>query len=158
MPFTSAAIPLNSDAMRGESRPRKPKGELRTLFSRYKWRLLFTYALFTLENVLRLAQPLLLGWAINDLLQGRYWGVGYLAIGHVAHMGMRVFRQMYDTRVFTHIYAERATELVSEQRGAGVEVSKVAARSTLARQFVDFFELHVPMVLRAARNWWAMGS
>jgi hypothetical protein len=40
-----------------------------SIFSAYRWRILATYALFNLENLLRLAQPLVLGWAIHDLTQ-----------------------------------------------------------------------------------------
>src|SRR3712207_8857328 len=45
------------------------------VFSAYRWRLLFTYGLFNLENLLRLAQPFVLGWAIHDLLQSSSVGL-----------------------------------------------------------------------------------
>ncbi len=98
---------------------------------------------------MRLAQPLLLGWAINGLLRASFGGLILFACGHVAHMVMRTWRQMYDTRTFTRIYADRAGELVTEQRGRGIDASRVTARSALARQFVDFFESHVPLVIRS---------
>jgi ABC-type multidrug transport system fused ATPase/permease subunit len=125
------------------------RNELRLVLQRYRWQILFTYALFNVENLLRLAQPLLLGWAINGLLRGAYGGLGLFAAGHVAHLLMRSLRQMYDTRTFTRIYADRASELVLQQRGSGVAVSQVAARSTLSREFVDFFERHIPIIIRS---------
>ncbi len=124
------------------------RNEFRLLFRRYRWSILLTYALFNIENLLRLAQPLLLGWAINGLLSSSYAGLIVFACGHTAHMLMRTLRQMYDTRTFTRIYADRATELVTEQRSHGVDASRVAARSSLSREFVDFFERHVPIVMR----------
>jgi hypothetical protein len=111
--------------------------------------ILLTYALFNLENLLRLAQPLVLGWAINDLLQGSYRGLSWFIGQHSAHLGIGTFRRMYDTRAFTAIYTDLATRLVSEQRSSGVEVSRVAARSAMSRHYVEFFEQHVPMVIRA---------
>src|SRR5262245_57526820 len=47
---------------------------------------------------------------------------------------------MYDTRAFTAIYTDTVTRLVCRQRGAGVGVSTVAARSGLARELVNFLE------------------
>ena len=119
------------------------------MFRQYRGRILLTYFLFNVENLLRLAQPLLLGWAINGLLGSSYRGLIIYACGHTAHMMMRTVRQMYDTRTFTRIYADRAGQLVVDQRERGVDVSRVAARTTLSREFVDFFERHVPLMMRA---------
>jgi ABC-type multidrug transport system fused ATPase/permease subunit len=127
----------------------KDRGELRRLLRRHRWQILFTYALFNVENLLRLAQPLFLGWAINGLLHSSYHGLFLFAAGHFSHLLLRSMRQMYDTRTFTRIYADRATELVLQQRGRGIDVSRVAARSALSREFVDFFERHIPVVIRS---------
>jgi hypothetical protein len=120
---------------------------LRSLFATYRWRLLCTYGLFNLENLLHLAQPLVLGLAINDLLHSSYRGLVLFAGLHVSFVSMSVLRRMYDIRAFTGIYADLATRLVVEQRGRGVEVSRVAARSALSREVVTFFERDVPVVL-----------
>jgi len=122
---------------------------LRGLFLSNKWRMLATYILFNLENLLRLAQPLVLGWAINDLLASSYRGLFWFIGQHLAHLAIGTFRQMYDTRAFTSIYTDLATRLVADQRAGGVEVSRVAARSAMSRNYVEFFERHVPMVIRA---------
>ena len=122
---------------------------LRGLFFAHKGRMLLTYGLFNIENLLRLAQPLVLGLAIDGLLKGSFFGL-FLFIGqHLAHLAISSARQMYDTRAFNAIYTELATGLVTDQRGREVEVSRVAARSALSRGYVEFFELHVPQVIRA---------
>ncbi|MCA9268295.1 MAG: hypothetical protein KDA41_07480 [Planctomycetales bacterium] len=108
-----------------------------------------TYGLFILENLLRLAQPLVIGWAINDLLAGRRFGLALFVVAQVIHMAIRVARQMVDTRSFTSIYSRAAGELVLSQRGRDVDVSTVAARSALAREFVEFFERHVPTIVQS---------
>ena len=128
---------------------RGSRGELWGFAMRYRWRIAVTYGLFVIENLLRLAQPLLIGWAINDLLQSSFIGLLIFAAGQIAHMAIRVARQMYDTRAFTGIYSEKAGELVLQQRADQVDVSTVAARSALAREFVEFFERHVPIVIQA---------
>ncbi|MCR9117588.1 MAG: ABC transporter six-transmembrane domain-containing protein [bacterium] len=122
---------------------------LGSLVWRYRGRLGFTYALFVLENGLRLAQPLLLGWAINDLLAAKSIGLFAFAGGHLLHLAIRTFRQMYDTRALGAIYAERAAEVVVAQRDRGETLSRVSARSSLSQRFIDFLERSVPLAIRS---------
>ena len=122
---------------------------LRSLFFANKGRMLATYALFNVENLLRLAQPFVLGLAINGLLRGSYGGLLLFIAQHLAHLAISTFRQMYDTRSFTALYTDLATRLVVEQRAGRVEVSRVAARSALSRSYVEFFEDYVPLVIRS---------
>ena len=98
--------------------------ELRTVLRQNWWRLSLTYALFNIENVLRLAQPLLLGWAINGLLHSSLEGVIAFATGHVLHMLIRTWRQMFDTRTFTRIHAGRAGRLVVRLASSLTEAAK----------------------------------
>ena len=130
--------------------PSEPALSLRALFLSNRGRMLGTYALFNLENLLRLAQPLVLGWAINGLLKGSYVGLLLFVAQHLLHLLISSARQMYDTRAFTAIYTDLATRLVLDQRERQVEVSRLAARSSLSRGYVEFFEHYVPMVIRAA--------
>src|SRR5262249_16549023 len=129
--------------------PRHGPLTLRALFRTYRWRILFTYGLFSLENLLMLVQPFVLGLAINGLLRGSYLGVILFVVQHFTHLVMGASRRMYDTRAFTGIYSDLATELVLEQRDRDVEVSRVAARSALSREFVEFFERCLPVLLQA---------
>jgi hypothetical protein len=120
------------------------------LFQAHWRRITLTYALFNVENLLHLAQPLVLGLAINGLLQSSYAGLGLLAAQHVAHLFVGTARRLYDTRVFTSIYTDLAAGFVARQREAGADVSAVAARSALAHELVDFFERDVPLVFASA--------
>ncbi len=129
-------------------RPRR-LGTLRALFRRHYGRLLLTYGLFNLENLLALVQPLALGLAINDLLQGSSRGLYLFVLQHFAHLLIGALRRRYDVRVFAGIYADLATRVVVEQRRRQVEVTRIAARSDLSRAFVDFFQRDVPVVLYA---------
>lgn len=121
---------------------------LGNLFRRFRWRILLTYALFNLENVLRLLQPLVLGIAINGLLQGSYFGLLLFLAQHLTHLGIGTIRRIYDTRTYAHIYSTLATEVVRRHKERGIEISRISARSSLSRALVDFFEIDVPVVLR----------
>jgi ABC-type multidrug transport system fused ATPase/permease subunit len=121
---------------------------LRGLFAAYRWQILFTYGLFTLENLLVLAQPLVLGLAINGLLQSSYLGLGLFVVQHFSHVLIGTLRRMYDARAFIRIYNDLASRLVLEQRRREVDVSRVAARSALSREIVDFFERYLPVLLQ----------
>jgi ABC-type multidrug transport system fused ATPase/permease subunit len=121
---------------------------LHTLFSENRLRILATYTLFTIENLLRLAQPFALGWAINDLLTSQIFGVGVLVAQHVLHLVVGLARQVYDTRTFSAIYSDLATRMIVSQRAAGIDVSRITARASLSREFVEFFEHSIPMLMK----------
>lgn len=118
------------------------------LFAQNRGPMLGAYSLFVLENLLRLAQPFALGWAINDLLAGRMTGLWVLVGQHVLFMTFGLWRQVVDTRVFSRIYSRLATRLIVDQRERGVEESRIAARSALSREYVDFFEKTIPTSVR----------
>lgn len=128
---------------------------LSDLFRRYRGQILGVYGLFNLENLVKLAQPIALAWAIDGLLTGSWTGLLVLVAQHLAGLALTVARQSIDTRVFTGIYADLVSGVVVEQRGRDVPVSTVAARSNMSREFVDFFEMHLPALFRAG---WSLGG
>lgn len=148
MTVTNATV-LNAAAMCLPNVEAKPTPSLRSLFLSHKRSMLITYALFNIENILRLAQPFVLGLAIDGLLKSSYVGLLWFAAQHLAHMLIGSFRRMYDTRVFSEVYTDLATQLVGRQREQRVGVSRVAARSSLSRSFVEFFERYVPLAIRS---------
>jgi ABC-type multidrug transport system fused ATPase/permease subunit len=132
------------------SPPNLANNPLRAIFAGNRVKLLLTYFLFNCENLLRLSQPFVLGLAINDLLHDSSFGL-FLFVGqHLAHLLIGSLRQMYDTRVYSAIYTNLATGLILEQRERRISTSKVAARSTLSREFVEFFETYVPLLMRSS--------
>ncbi|APB33658.1 hypothetical protein GlitD10_1337 [Gloeomargarita lithophora Alchichica-D10] len=106
--------------------------------------LLVTYGLTLLENILELLYPLLIGRAIDDLLQEKYMGIISLASLWLLHTGIEVARNIFDTITFTRIYNNLVVSVVLDQHRKGVASSQIAARSALSREFVDFFEQDVP--------------
>lgn len=120
---------------------------LKMLGRRHSKKLLLTFLLVITENVMYLLYPLLAGFAINAILSG-------LALHAMLYAGM-VFimwaigaaRRSVDTRTFARIYAELAVPVILTQRSENHGASTIVARVTLSREFVDFFEKHLPVLI-----------
>lgn len=118
---------------------------------KHKYRLIFTYSLFSLEMLGGLLRFYFFGEAINGLIKGSYTGLIVLAIIHLSYLIVGTIRHMYDTRTYTAIYTSLVTKFLS-RRYNKIEVSKLSAHSTLAREFVDFLEHDLVYVIEAAYN------
>jgi len=125
---------------------------LKMLGRRHRKKLLLTFLLVVAENVMYLLYPLLAGFAINAMLSGRalhamlYAGMVFImwAIGAA--------RRSVDTRTFARIYAELAVPVILTQRSENQGASTIAARVTLSREFVDFFEKHLPVLITSVAS------
>ncbi len=124
---------------------------LRTLIVKHKYQLSFTYFLFTLETLGSLLRFYFFGEAINDLIKGSYHGLIVLSIVHIIYLIVGTARHIYDTRTYTAIYTSLVTKLLS-RRFEKIELSKLSAHSTLAREFVDFLEHDLVYVIEATYN------
>lgn len=111
---------------------------------RHRLRLGFTYALTLVENLLDVLYPFLTGLAIDAVLAGRWTGVAPLLGAWLLHLGVGLFRHVYDTRVFTLVYADLAGGLVERQRAQGADAAHLAARVALSREMVDFLQADLP--------------
>ncbi|MDF2479992.1 MAG: hypothetical protein K0R79_349 [Stenotrophomonas indicatrix] len=122
---------------------------LKAILRTYPWQLTGTFSLVALENALLLAYPLFAGFAVDAIIRGN--------VGHaISYAGVVLLfwlvgaaRRAVDTRTFTRIYADLAVNVVQAQRRLGQATSTSAARVVLAREFVDFFEKHVPIIATA---------
>ena len=123
---------------------------LRAVFRSHRLRLAVTYGLLNVENLIHLLQPLALGVAINGLLRGEAGGLGWLLAQLVGELAVGTARRVYDTRTFTAVYTALACDVVAAQTARGTDVSAVAARTALSREFVVFFEEQVPVAFRTA--------
>ena len=118
---------------------------------KHKYQLVFTYSLFSLEMLGNLLRFYFFGEAINDLIKGSYHGLIVLTVVHLAYLIIGTVRHMYDTRTYSAIYTSLVTKFLS-RRFSKIEVSKLSAHSTLAREFVDFLEHDLVYVIEAAYN------
>jgi hypothetical protein len=115
----------------------------------FRWRIALTYALTVVEDLLELSYPWATGLAINGLLAHDYRMAAPVMIAWVLHTAVGCARQMYDTRLYTEVYNAIVIDTVLRQRQAGIEPTTVAARSTMSREFVTFFEKDMPVVINA---------
>jgi ABC-type multidrug transport system fused ATPase/permease subunit len=122
---------------------------LKKLFIAHHRSILLTYLLTLLENLLKLFFPWAIGIAIDGLLKRNYQGLILLACIRLAYVITVVSRKVYDTRTFANIYSNLATLVVLEQNQQKVSTSQIIARSSLSREFVNFFENDLPEVFQA---------
>ncbi len=124
---------------------------IRNLVMKYKYKLLITYALFSMEMMGSLLRFYFFGEAINDLIKGSYRGLIVLSLVHLAYLIVGIFRHMYDTRTYTAMYTSLVTTFIS-RRIHSLPVSKLSAHSALAREVVDFMEHDLVYMIEAAYN------
>lgn len=97
-------------------------------------RITLTYVLTFLENVFELMYPWAIGIAVNGVLVGNPKLVAPLIVTWIAHIIVGGARQLYDTRLFSRLYAAMATDIVVVQTEDGEDVSEVSARVEMAHE------------------------
>ena len=102
--------------------------------------------MLTVERMLGVAVPFVLGVAINDLIAGSFRGVWWLVGLELVALTIGTLRRLYDTRVYAGIYTDIADK--TAQR-TDISVGRRAARLGLARELVDFFEWELPELFAA---------
>jgi ABC transporter transmembrane region len=112
-----------------------------------RYRIALTYGLSVAASGFLFLYPLLTGWAIDGVLAGHYQGLTMLIGVWSFHLAMDYGRQRMDTITFSGIHARAATEMIEEQRAAGVETSTVSARSSMLLELTNFFAYQVPYIL-----------
>lgn len=122
---------------------------LKAIARAYPGKLSLTLSLVALENGLLLAYPLFAGFAVDSIIRGDASSAVFYAAVVLAFWVIGALRRSVDTRTFTQIYADLAVLVVMDQRNRKQKTSTVAARVVLAREFVDFFEKHVPIIATA---------
>ena len=61
--------------------------------------------------------------------------------------GLGAYRRIYDTKLYTRMFANLSSDVVARQLAQGEELSKVAARSSMAWHNIEFFQYNVPEFL-----------
>ncbi len=122
---------------------------IKNIFVRFKWRISLTLILVVLESLLEILYPLLIGIAINGLLDEKYDGVIYLASLGVLSLIIGSARRFYDTRIYSKVYRKIAAEMVEREQEKSSSVSKISARTSLITEFIEFLENSMPEVIGA---------
>jgi ABC-type multidrug transport system fused ATPase/permease subunit len=116
------------------------------IWKTYRRKITGTLSLLTVERMLGVAVPFVLGVAINDLIDGSLRGIWWLVALELSALSIGTVRRLYDTRVYAGIYTDIAD--YTSQR-LDISVSRRAARLGLARELVDFFEWELPELFAA---------
>ena len=117
------------------------------LLRQFRWRILVTWSLVLVENVLLALIPLFIGRAIDALLEGRAGALFEVAGVMAALIVVASARRVYDTRAYGTMRVRLGAELVD--RSEKQPVSQVNARLGMSREMVDLLEAHVPELLTA---------
>ncbi|MGI9286702.1 MAG: ABC transporter six-transmembrane domain-containing protein [Pseudomonadales bacterium] len=117
------------------------------LFQYFRWRILFTWLLVLIENVLWALVPLFIGRTIDALLNKQAGALWEISMVMSALIILSVGRRVYDTRSYGTMRVHFGSELVS--RSEDQPVSRLNARLEMSREMVDFLEEHVPELLTA---------
>ena len=120
---------------------------LKTIGIDYRHKLSVAFIFVALENILFLIYPLFGGFAINAVMQGHVWHALTYAILVLVMWLIGAARRSVDTRTFARIYSEIAVPIIVKQRLQGQNRSAISARVALSREFVDFFEMHLPTAI-----------
>ena len=115
-----------------------------------KGKLSATFGLVALENALFLLYPLVGSFAVNAVMAGNTMQALVYAVMVLGIWAVGSARRAVDTRAFVRIYADLAVKaIVNEKKGT---TSTAMAHAVLARQFVAFFEEHLPILITALFN------
>lgn len=116
---------------------------------RHRWRLAAAYALAIGGCIAGQLYPLATAVAINGVLRKDYLAIGWLVACHGLALVLEVSAKMLDTRVFTRLYADMASNFVQRAHADGIEPSTIAARSALSREYITFLERDIPALMFA---------
>ncbi len=120
---------------------------LKSIAVQHKKRLAMTFGLVMAENLLLLLYPLVGSFAVNAVLQGNLVSALAYAVMVLIIWAVGSARRAVDTRAFTRIYSELAVPVIVNQRHKGFDTSTTTARVALSREFVNFFEQHLPILI-----------
>jgi len=123
---------------------------LKTITLQHKKRLFKTFGLVAAENLLLLIYPLVGSFAVNAVLNKQLVSALAYALIVLIIWGVGAARRAVDTRAFTRIYTELAVPVILNQRIKGIDTSTTTARVALSREFVNFFEHHLPTLITSA--------
>jgi len=113
---------------------------LKSLYARYRMPISITFILLSLEAYLLVLIPLGIGWSIDALMQKSLEGVYLLGLILLGILIISTTRRMYDTRIYSKVYALLSTHLIKTHKRDGVDTSVIVTRSDLVKELVDFFE------------------
>lgn len=125
---------------------------LAQLVRRFWKRTTLTWALVLLEGACLVLMPLVIGWTVDDLMNGSHSGLLKLAALCGLLLVVGAGRRVYDTRAYARIYRTVVGELVAHEQRKETSLSKISARSSLFTELLYFLEESIPGILHQFIN------
>ena len=113
------------------------------------WRMLTNIAKTHQRKLLLMIYPVFGGWVINAVIDGNIFQSLMYGLVVLLMWMIGALRRAVDTRTFTKIYTQIAVPVVLEQREKQILHSAITARVALSREFVNFFEEHLPIAAKS---------
>lgn len=107
-----------------------------------------SYSLFSINSILMLVYPKILGDTIDHLMVKDYGYTWYMVGCFVLIMFFGYVSRIYDVKIFSGIYRKFASNETYKQIEAGVETTKINGRLTLMHNIVRFFEFDMIIVIQ----------
>ncbi|MEM9557138.1 MAG: ABC transporter six-transmembrane domain-containing protein [Acidobacteriota bacterium] len=112
------------------------------------WRLTaLTWVLVLLEGLCLVALPLVIGRAVDGLMNERVTGVVELTVLCGVLLLVGAGRRVFDTRAYARIHRTVAGELVVHEKRRQASLSEISARTHLFTELIEFLEESIPSVL-----------
>jgi ABC-type bacteriocin/lantibiotic exporter with double-glycine peptidase domain len=122
--------------------------KLKTIFKENWKAIIFSYSLFSINSILMLVYPKVLGNTIDHLMDKDYGYIWYMVGNFVLMMFFGYISRIYDIKVFSGIYRKFASDETYKQIESGVETTKINGRLTLMNNIVKFFEFDMIIVIQ----------
>jgi hypothetical protein len=122
--------------------------KLKVMFKKNWKAITFSYSLFSINSILMLVYPKVLGNTIDHLIAKDYSYIWYMAGTFVLIMFFGYISRIYDIKIFSAIYRKFASEETNKQIEAGIETTKINGRLTLMNNIVRFFEVDMIVVIQ----------
>ena len=122
--------------------------KLKNIFKENWKAITFSYSLFSINSILMLVYPKVLGNTIDHLMDKDYNYIWYMVGNFVLMMFFGYISRIYDIKVFSGIYRKFASEETYKQIESGVETTKINGRLTLMNNIVKFFEFDMIIVIQ----------
>jgi hypothetical protein len=107
-----------------------------------------SYSLFSINSILMLIYPKILGDTIDHLIAKDYSYTWYMVGTFILIMFFGYISRIYDVKIFSGIYRKFASNETNKQIEAGIETTKINGRLTLMHNIVRFFEFDMIVVIQ----------
>lgn len=122
--------------------------KLKVIFKNNWKAIMLSYTLFSINSILMIIYPKILGETIDHLIAHNYNFIWYMVLNFAAMMFFGYISRIYDIKVFSGIYRKFASDETNKQFESSVETTKINGRLTLMNAVVRFFEFDMIVVLQ----------